>query len=172
MPNPFDNLISDDMKQLHCYAILEVVRAASLENILIFSTTQWTECPNCYFDPMTKRSGGKYRDGGPRPFAGICPTCNGLGRITDENTISFFAAVIFNQKNWCNQIKVAKTPDNLVATLSLPDTYDNIRAAKEIILSSELDASVKLRYQRYSEPLPCGFGMSCVLETIWTRVEN
>lgn len=37
-------------------------------------------CNNCYPDPITKKSTGVYRKGGPSPFTGkICPVCNGNG---------------------------------------------------------------------------------------------
>jgi hypothetical protein len=37
-------------------------------------------CNNCYPDPISKKSTGVYRKGGPSPFTGkICPVCNGTG---------------------------------------------------------------------------------------------
>lgn len=42
---------------------------------------QSTICSNCYIDPVSKKSMGKYKKGGPVPFDGkICPVCNGSGK--------------------------------------------------------------------------------------------
>lgn len=171
MSNPFDNLISTQLKQLHCNAILEMVRGASLSCSLIFSTSKLTLCPNCYYDSMLKKSTNRYKEDGPRPFSGICPYCMGVGVLTDDSSQTLMAAPIYNQKKWCHPPDPVKTPGGSVATLSLPSTYDIIKQAKEIIINSELSQSVKLRYQRVGEPLPCGLGMSCIIETIWQRVE-
>jgi hypothetical protein len=39
-------------------------------------------CNNCFPDPVTKKSTGVYRKGGPAPFTGkICPICQGKGSI-------------------------------------------------------------------------------------------
>ena len=39
-------------------------------------------CNNCYPDPITKKSTGVYRKGGPAPFSGkICPICKGNGTV-------------------------------------------------------------------------------------------
>lgn len=54
-----------------------------------------TDCPNCLFDPVNKRSAGMYRPRtpypagvpGPTPFVGgICPICNATGQYTTEIT--------------------------------------------------------------------------------------
>ncbi len=39
------------------------------------------QCTNCFIDPLSKRSMGVYRKGGPVPFEkGQCPVCNGKGK--------------------------------------------------------------------------------------------
>jgi len=39
-------------------------------------------CNNCYLDPISRRSTGVYRKGGPSPFTGkVCPVCQGKGKI-------------------------------------------------------------------------------------------
>lgn len=171
MSNPFDGLISMEMKQLHCNAILEMVRGASIQATLTYGTTKSTECPNCIYDALGKKSSNRYKTGGPRLFSGICPHCNGLGILAEDTTSSVSLVPIYSQKNWCNKITV-NTPKNTIATFSLPDTYNDLKRAKELILSDVMDDNIRLRYMRYSEPLPCGLGMTCVIETIWERIEN
>jgi hypothetical protein len=39
-------------------------------------------CPNCYPDPITRRSTGVYRKGGPMPFSSrTCPMCQNSGKV-------------------------------------------------------------------------------------------
>lgn len=38
-------------------------------------------CNNCFIDPMSKKSTGLYNSKGPRPFKGICPLCQGSGKL-------------------------------------------------------------------------------------------
>ncbi len=172
MTNPFDGVLTDDLKELHCNAMAEVVRATAVPCELIFSSTKLTECPNCIYDPIGKKSSNKYKGGGPQPFSGVCPYCIGLGILTDESTETINLAPIYSKNHWCNKITVANTPDNLVATLSLTSTYAVLKRAKEVIINTDLYPNVRMRYERYSEPLPCGFGMACIIETIWRRIEN
>lgn len=168
----FDGLLTSTLKQLHCDAILELVRGSSIGATLVFGSTKLTECPNCIYDPIGKKSSNKYKLGGPRAFSGICPHCSGRGVTDNDDTLAIDIVPIYNQKNWCNQVK-PHTPKNLIATFSLPDTYDQLKRAKELVLGEvQLSTKVSLRYQRYGEPLPCGLGMTCVIETIWERIEN
>lgn len=44
------------------------------------------QCPNCFFNSQTQKS-GKYNNTGPQPFtSGPCPVCKGLGKI-EEKTV-------------------------------------------------------------------------------------
>lgn len=170
-PNPFYGLITTDMQELHCHAIKHLVETCSVECSYLYGETI-TECPNCYYDSIGKKSTNKYKPSGPKPFnGGICPHCNGIGIKKLEQYDNINLVVIYDQNKWCNKIKV-QTPSNYVATLSLPDTYTTLKKAKEIYVNSDIDQYVRLRYKRFSEPLPCGLGMTCVWETIWERIEN
>ena len=49
---------------------------------IIISSSTSTQCPNCLYDVVNKRSAGMYNGTGPQPFTnGKCPVCSGVGLI-------------------------------------------------------------------------------------------
>lgn len=45
---------------------------------------RYIRCDNCVLSPHSPDGVGRYRHGGPMPFTGRCPLCNGEGKKADE----------------------------------------------------------------------------------------
>jgi hypothetical protein len=172
----FDGIITASFKQLFVDAIDALLEntALTVPCQLLFENTTFTECPNCILDVMSGRSSNIYKSGGPIAFTqGYCPYCNGVGRITTDNTINLNIIVIWNYKDW---IGWAGVPDNTMTpfgqcqTLSKMSTISDIKNAKEIILDTDIESHVKHRFSRISEPNPIGLGADSYIVTMWKRI--
>ena len=170
--NMFDGLITDSIKQLHADAMTELVTATAIECSLIFGQTLFTDCPNCIFDPVANKSSNRYQTGGLYPFQGICPLCHGVGKFPDEQTATVNLCLIYNYKDWMPIVAPVNSPEGYIQTLSLLNTLDNLKQAKEMIADTSLVSSVRQRFERYGEPQPCGFGQATIIATMWKRIEN
>lgn len=170
--NFFSGLINSDLKQLHADAMTELVTGVAIECELIFGQTLFSDCPNCIFDPIGNKSSNRYQSGGPTPFQGICPVCHGAGKFSDEQTEPINLAIIYDYKDWLSLSIQVNSPEGFVQTLSLLSTLDKLKQAKEIIVDTSLEASVRQRFERYGEPQPCGFGQATIVVTMWKRIEN
>ena len=89
----FEGIITAEFKQLFKDAITALLEdtALTVPCQLIYGGTKWTDCPNCLFSPATNKSTGIYTVGGPVPFyTGVCPYCNGAGRLSEEDTENIY----------------------------------------------------------------------------------
>ena len=169
----FTGLISDEFKQLHIDMITEVIRGSSVSCTIIFGGTKFTDCENCIYDVVGKKSSNQYQSGGPIPFTtGICPFCSGIGRIPDEQTETISLCPIYDYKSWIPMNVSIESPMGFMQTLSLFSTYSTLVRAKEIIVDSSITNVVRSRFQRYGEPQPCGLGSSSFVSVMWERIEN
>lgn len=170
----FTGLISDDFKQLHVDMITEVIRGASVECTLIYGDTKFTDCPNCIFSPLTGKSSNIYEAGGPIPFTfGICPYCKGAGKLPIESTTIIDLALIFDYKSWIPGLSTnIQSPNGFVQTISLFDTFEDLKNAKELLVQEGVEQYIRYRFERYSEPEPCGLGSHSFIATMWKRIEG
>jgi hypothetical protein len=68
------------------------------QNVVLHTEDVDSQCTNCIYDHVHKCSSGKYNGSGPQPFSGgICPVCNGSGKITTATTQTIKCTV-----NWGN----------------------------------------------------------------------
>ncbi len=168
----FTNLISPAFKQLHVDMITELIRGCSVTCTLSFGVTLYVSCANCIFDPIGNKSSNRYLSGGPAEFStGMCPMCGGAGKIPDVQTETISLVPIFDYKGWIPGLTVA-SPDGFVQTLSVFSTFDILKRAKDIIIDTSIDLSVRPRFERHGEPEPCGIGTSDFVLTLWKRIEN
>jgi len=169
----FDGLISTAFKQLFNDAINEVLSTTGLtvKCTITYSGSKSTECGNCFLNPMTGKSSGKYKTGGPIAFTtGICPKCHGLGRTIDEQTEDFYFGVIWDSKQFMGKIP-ANNPEQYVQTISKLDSYDNIKRANFIIIDVDNAAYSKNKFQKAGEPYFAGFNDGDYVFTLWKRIE-
>jgi len=178
----FDGIITSDFKALHKDAIDALLEdtALTVPCRLYYGDTKWTDCPNCVFDAIGGKSSNRYTPGGPVPFPNgqICPYCHGKGRTPDEQTEELYMMVIWDMKAWFRlgalgalvASATANTEDSFAQTMSIwADTYDKLKRAKEVILDTDVETSVELRFVRMGEPQPCGFNDSNYAVTMWKR---
>lgn len=170
----FDSLITAEFKQLHYDMISATVDSFSVSCQIIMGDTKFTECTNCYYNSQTGKSSGKYKSGGPIPFDfGLCPYCRGAGKIADEQTEIISLAPIYDYKHWVPGLSPnLQSPNGFVQTVSKFETFNTLKKAKELIIDTAVNTTVKNRFQRYSEPTTYGFGSSQFIITIWKRLEN
>ena len=170
----FNGLISTQFKQLHKNAIIEVLRGCGVPCQVVFGTTKFEDCPNCKFDNIGNRSSGIYEPGGPTPFQfGICPVCNGLGRIPNDTSEAITLCPVYDYKQWIPMINSSvRSPNGYVQTISVFSTYSTLKRSKEIIINTDITTTVKSRFEREGDPEPCGIGTADFVITLWKRIEG
>lgn len=150
---------------------------------LLFNELGCTECINCVFNPMSGRSAGVYKAGGPVPFGKgmICPICGGAGQvdISDEEE-EYNLMVIFDSKKFTafgrGQIEY-RSPDNpkdpkmFAQTMCRIELYHKIKSAKFALLNTIMESYSTNKYERVGEPEPIGFGTPQYIITTWQLVE-
>lgn len=170
----FDNLITDEHKQMHVDAITEVLRACSVTCTLEYGTRS-IDCPNCIYDSRTGKSTNRYQTSpaGPIPFTfGVCPYCNGEGKLLQEETQSVDLCPIYDYQSWYPMTIRIESPLGFVQTMSPFSLRKQLIRAKSIIIDTAIDTSTRPRFERWGEPEPCGFGGSDFIVMMWRRVEN
>lgn len=173
----FTGIISAGMKTLFNDAIDALLETSALTVPcqLIFEDTQFSECPNCYFDVTSDRSANIYKAGGPIVFnQGICPYCGGIGKITEDNTININLAVLWNYKDWIGVnyklLDNINIPFGYAQLLTKVENVTNIKRAKEIILNTSLSTYTKHRFIVIAEPNPLGFGNDSYITVMLKRI--
>jgi hypothetical protein len=164
-----------NLRDIHKNMITEVIRTYSVPCKIIYGDTVFIDCPNCDFDPVSGKSTNRYTAGGPVPFTkGVCPYCHGAGRIAQEETETVNLAPVYDYKKWIpGLIPQIQSPHGLVQTVSLFDeTFDKLRRAKELIINTDIESHVNTRFQRFSDPEPCGIGKADFVITLWQRIEG
>jgi len=168
------DIINNDLKNLYHNMIDELLRqnSLSLPCKLIYEGSKFTECINCYIDPISHKSSNNYKAGGPIQFTDgqICPYCNGVGGEYIEQTDIVNMMVLFDYKYWINFNSKIHSPEGLVQTISKFDLYAKIKNCNKIIIDSNIQDYTESYYQRNSEPQPCGFGNSSYIFTYWKKI--
>jgi hypothetical protein len=113
-------------------------------------------CPNCILNTFGGGSVNVYRTGGPYPFEGVCPYCNGAGFKLETSTEDIRLRVYFSSRDW---IKVSnmQVVDGRVQCIGYLADSPKIRRANYINLVSEQSNYQTWSYKLASEPFPHGF---------------
>ena len=175
MSNPFSGIITQGLKDLHKNMIDALLEDAALTRPcrLIYSSTKYTDCPNCIYDALGNRSSGRYEPGGPVPFqlGARCPVCNGAGRIAqEESEDDIYLCILWDYKHWINFDVNVQSPAGKVQTLSKIELTPKLKRANEIIFATDVEEYIRHRFQRDSEPQPCGFGANNYVTVMWKRI--
>lgn len=128
-------------------------------------------CPNCIYDPGSKKSANKYKSGGPIPFTlgQLCPYCYGIGWHGEEKIETIYLAIIADNKKWINPPTNIAIADNMIQTICKREYYDSLKQCKDmtVIISSSGDNP---KYNLYSDPTPAGLGDNNYIITMWKNV--
>ena len=171
----FSGVINSDLKVMHRDAIRALIDGVSVPCTLIYGGTKWTSCNNCIFDPIGNKSSNFYLHGGPVPFNGICPVCNGAGKIMDDSTASLNLVVMWDYKDWRQFIGPSNTAQLAEAeamTLSEVSTYDELLKVQEVILDTTVaNGYATQRFNRVGRPNLLGLGSSEFVLAFWKRIQ-
>lgn len=123
-----------------------------------------SECPNCLFDPTTKRSANIYRTGGPYPFTNhtVCPLCDGEGRRTQPSTDTIRLRVYYGGMEVNAAMKIMQalpagfgSPDGLIYIIGYMSDKAKFDRADYLMLLNQ--ANFEQKAEKASKPVPWGF---------------
>lgn len=173
MTNVFSGIISAGLKTLHKNAISALLYndALTLPCTLSYGITKYEDCQNCVFDSIGRKSANKYQDGGPAPFpfGTICPLCNGAGKRGVESTENISLCVIWDYKEFVN-VTTVNNPLGTIQTITFDTNTPKLKRAKHIVVATNIAAYANHRFERISEPQPCGFGSTDFVSVLWERI--
>lgn len=173
MTNPFSGIITSEFKQLFDNAISALLYndALTLPCTVSYGVTRWDSCENCVYDAVGQKSSNRYLDGGPVPFpfGSTCPMCDGQGRHPIVTTENINLAVIWDSKKFINVGTVA-SPNGMIQTLTFSYNIPILKRAKELIVATGIANYGDYRYERASEPDPCGLGNTTFVHCLWKRI--
>jgi len=172
MSNPFSGIINNNFKQLFTNAISALLYddSCTLPCKLYYGATRYEDCVNCVYDPIGQKSANRFQDGGPSPFpfGGICPMCNGAGKRSVETTEEINLMVIFDHDQFMNRGTVAD-PAGMIQTVTFASNTPKLKRAKEIVVATDITSYGRHRYERVTEPQPCGFRSEDFVECLWKK---
>ena len=175
---PFDNFITNDLVETYQNAI-DAMLANMGKDVLVMGPATSSDCPNCNYSPLTKRSGGIYNSGNPNTLGGplhkifvngtTCGVCRGRGRLSfDPQTVTMKCLIEWAPKEYesmpaganirqsNNRIKLKTYASNATTItnatkIMVPHTYVNSTwSFKGCKLMGEI-AARGLKYNRYIE---------------------
>jgi hypothetical protein len=175
--NPFSGIITSAHKQLFndmINALLENT-ALTVPCRLVFENTKLQDCPNCIYDPISRKSSNLYQTGGPIPFANgqICPYCIGNGSLSFSNDQDLYLGIIkpgfFNMASL--DLESVNFVDGKIQSLCEITYYAKIKNASYIIIDTNITDLTINKYIRYRDPIPVGFGDNNFIITTWQSVQ-
>jgi|SRR6056300_717157 len=136
---------------------------------LVYETTKISECPNCIYDTMSRKSSNQYKPGGPILFSNgqTCPFCLGSGVTNSsvaEKQVHF--AVLTDSKNFIGPINKADIDAQTICSIGY---LDSIKQCSKIIFNTDIDYLTNNIFIRDNEPMPVGLGDNRYIFTNWKR---
>ncbi len=168
------DIITSDLKNTFNSFIDELLRnnSLSLPCKLIYEGSLFTECSNCYIDPISGKSSNRYKPNGPLQFANgqICSYCRGLGGTYSEAYDLIDLLVVFNSKYWTNFNSKVHNPEGTIQTINKLTDYPKIKKCSKLIVDTNISSYTDNFYQRNSDSEPAGFGESSYFFTYWKKI--
>jgi len=167
----FENIITTAFKTTYKDAINALLETTALTVPcqLNFNNTKSSECPNCYFNSVTKRSNGIYKVGGPQSFTnGVCPHCHGLGLKFDSATETVYLIPIWESRQFSKKYPV-DIVDMLVQTVGKVSYIPSLNKATSIIIDTTLNSYMNNTYEKYDDPEPFGLGDTQYIINTWKK---
>lgn len=174
MSNPFNGIISDELKTQYRNMILEVIRGFAVNCRFYYPITRFDPCTTCA-NAITNTN--------PNSFLGFnhgfgqvnknCNVCAGSGKVGVVTYDDLSIPVIWDQKQFKNLGgNFAFASDGEVQTLSdISTSIKIIKICQYAIFDIDTEYANKGQYQRSKEPQIIGFGgNSNFILTSWTSV--
>lgn len=174
--NNFTGIITQDLKDTFDYAILALLEetALTVQCTLHYENTKLQDCPNCIYDPISKKSSNQYQAGGPVPFltGQICPYCAGIGSLSFSSEEKVYLGIIkpvfFGGDNL--EINNVNFVDGKIQSLCAIEYYAKLKNASSIEVDTNLLNITMSKFVRYKDPIPVGFGTNSFIITTWQGV--
>lgn len=171
MSNPFDGIISDDIKLLYYQAIEGLLESLALPCQIIYGTTSYSECSNCDGPiggrPMNTALSGHRT---PTRTSSGCSACGGTGRIPVDSSENINICVIWNPKQFI-KIGTINVADGQVQTISrVGDSFNQIKTAKYLLVDTNVSVLGSYKFERAMDPILVGLGGSDFVICNWTRI--
>ena len=128
-----------------------------------------TICPNCDFNTLTQRSNNTYKSGGPIPFNGICPYCNGDGYTNEETSEVIKMRCYFNKKDWVKVNVPIEIKDGMVQTIGFMSDAPKCLRSSRVILNSDQERFLSNDYKLSGYPTPHGFKKDLYFVAFWEK---
>jgi hypothetical protein len=160
------------LKSLYNSTIDELLKSYGLAVpcSFVFENPKQTQCVNCNYDPIAKKSANSYKAGGPInfPTGQLCPICVGLGEVANSTEETIYLITIFDYKKFINFGNVS-IPDGVMQSICNITYFNKIKNADYIIVDTSLSKLAQNKFTRISEPQPVGLGDNNYIITNWQR---
>lgn len=171
--NPMSGIITPGLKSLFNNAISAMLYddACTIPCQISYGITKYEDCPNCIASPIGSQPANRYQDGGPIPFpfGSICPMCNGEGKKGIVTTEDLNLMVIWDQKDFF-QVGTVNTPEGDIQTMTFADRTPKLKRAKELIVATNIGSYSTHRFERITDPVPCGLDADQFVVCTWKRL--
>ena len=149
--------ITDKIRNIASDAIDDLIDQLGKDCELIYPSLK-TDCPNCIYDPITNRSTGRYKSGGPRPFphGTICPVCRGNGQIESTHTDTVRLLCQWNPKNFYVGPGAITIPYGSVLTKGYMTDLPKILQSKRMIIQIPIHPYIRATFDLWSAPIDAG----------------
>lgn len=136
----------------------------------VFKNASPSQCPNCEYDPISRKSNNIYKSGGPISFPNgtICPICAGLGKYDTSDDQIIPLIVIFDYSKFIG-VGPVDAPVCDMQSICKVSEYFKIKNADHIIMDISLYGLTENKFTRTSEPQPVGLGQNLYLFTNWKK---
>jgi hypothetical protein len=132
-------------------------------------------CPSCLWDPVAKRSSGRYDASNPNPLGPLnipfalgtrCPVCGGTGRLNEPRSVDVIGTISKNPEEFAVIAREqGRRPENIVKLRTKLDTLQAIMEAK----SATIDGII---YDKLTHEIVQGLGDLQFVKTFWEQRSN
>lgn len=127
------------------------------KNVRLVYPAKWVSCVNCVYDNIGHKSSNYYKSGGPLQFpnGGICPLCNGKGKIEQEVTETIRMLCSFDPKDFYRpvpQVDVRLPYGSRIQTKCYLSDLPKIMRADHAVFETDIESVLRQTYKLASEP--------------------
>lgn len=127
------------------------------------------DCLQCIYDPIGKKSSGRYRDGSIIP-GGICHLCGGVGKKASEASENIKMTIDWKPTNWEGMPIPVRVPAGFILTRGFIVDLPKIKRATEMYIIGATEPYSKYKYVLESEPVdPFQFVPGKYFAALWKR---